>query len=116
MKMKIYKIIGIVAAVLVVFFSGFLIAGCKTFEPVKIKGELPECNDMYSTMKFYIKSGIKSDSLVTTMATKCNDARIWYHNQQCKRWIFKNGEINKNKFPEYAYYLECVRKVEIRNK
>lgn len=99
----------ILVLVMGAMFTAGLFIGCKTFDPIRIENELDECNDMYTTMRFYVKSGIKSDGLIATMATKCNKSRERKRDSECLKWIFKDGKLDKKKYPEYAYYLECIK-------
>lgn len=106
-------IIKSVIAVIISIASFLAGLNCKTYEPVRIKGEIPICNDMYSIIKAYVKFGIKSDSLVTRFADKCIVAREKLENKNteeiCKKWIYKKSVFDKNKYPEYGYYLECIK-------
>lgn len=85
-----------------------LLTSCSSFEPIKIKGEQPECNDWYTTMKYF--HGLKkTDTMILTTFNKCNDARQRKRNADCKQWIYGNNPVNPNKQPEHTYYKNCTK-------
>lgn len=81
------------------FIAGSFFTGCSSFEPVQIKGELSECNDWFTVMKFY--SGQKSvDTMILTAYNKCQQARKDKH---------------KDKIIELNKQLDCI-KIFVRTK
>ncbi len=113
MKILIGKIL---AALLIVaaFFSLGIFIGCNTLKVYKVKGQPDPCNDMYTTMDHNIKTKNANSNLVALQWQDCKEARIEIHNRDCARWIFKDGKVNKKKFPEYGYYLECEIKPMVK--
>lgn len=98
--------------------------GCKSSVKIYNEKNTPqECNDAYTVMDYVKKlEGIFTTKNIQLWVTtinkqwdKCQDARIKAWNLRCKRWIFKDKKINKDKFPEYGYYLECKKRIPKKN-
>jgi len=84
----------------------FFVVGCNTFKPVKIKGEIQECNDMYTIMRFY--SNLKvPDTIIARAYDKCTKMRQVMRERNCKKWIFGKKSIDKNNHTLYLYYKNC---------
>jgi hypothetical protein len=101
------KFIIILAGCVIACLLMFLLPGCSSFSPIQIKGQPAECNDWFSAMKFYDKK--QPDTMLLTVYQSCSQARIRAREKNCKQWIFGNGQIDKNKYPEYGHLLECLK-------
>ncbi len=101
------RLILIIAASLLAIACMIFLPGCVSFSPVQVKGQPAECNDWYSAMKFYDKKA--PDTMLLTVYQSCAQARIRAREKNCKQWIFKDNPVDKNKYPEYGYWLECLK-------
>lgn len=76
-KFKITNTLKIIATIIIaigIFCAGFFLQVFSSFEPVRIKNEIYQCNDWYTTMK-YLAGLKKFDSMVLTAYNKCQSAR-----------------------------------------
>ena len=92
----------IIISLAILTFTGML-NGCKSYEPIRFKGELEECNDFYSVMKFYAEFDKTPDSaFVGTVYARCQEARVAKRlasrETHCKKLYFKDGYIRSYKF------------------
>jgi len=83
---------------------------CKSLKVYNIENETSPCNKMYTQMDFDIKKNNKTTTLVTLWQTKCSESLDRKTKEDCKRWIFKDNEIDKKQHQKYSYYLECIAK------
>ncbi len=79
----------------------FFISGCKTFSPVIIEGQPPECNDFYSVLKYYSVQGGDS-AFVGTVYGNCMSAR----KEADREKIINCFRLNQNNLEGF---MRCVK-------
>lgn len=109
MKMKILVLCLALASVM---GSLFILSGCKTFDPVVVEGQPPECNDFYTAMKYYSVQGGDS-AFVGTVYNECKIARsairLQAREKHCKELIYGTDTLDKTNYKKYSEYQECLK-------
>ena len=109
MKMKILVLCLALASVM---GSLFILSGCKTFDPVVVEGQPPECNDFYTSMKYYSVQGGDS-AFVGTAYNECKVARsairLQAREKHCKELIYGIDLLDKTNYKKYSEYQECSK-------
>ena len=108
------KMIEVLMMIVILILAINLICGCKSFEPVQIEGECPECNDFYTVMKYNVKNTGKDSAFVGTVYAECQEARAQKRKikqeNHCAKLYFKDGIVIKTQYKQYAEFLECCKK------
>jgi len=91
----------------------FFLSGCKSFEPVVVDGQPPECNDFYTSMKYYSVQDKGDSAFVGTVYNECKTARSDIRKQSrekhCKELIYGTADLNKTDYKKYSEYQECSK-------
>lgn len=97
---------------------------CKSFQPITVPGEPPECNDMYTFMKLSTEmDGIFSKdtntattvlTLVTMTYTKCQEARSEQKKQikfnTCVSIVYgEKLQPKAENYKKYADFMDCLK-------
>lgn len=102
----VYFMLGAITVLATLFFFG-----CNSFDPVVMKDQPDECNDYYTTLKFYVKTTDKDSAFVGTVFEKCANARAEkrkeIREEKCRKRFYADGAVEKD--GRYVGYLECLK-------
>ncbi len=91
----------------------FILFGCKSFDPVQIKDQPAECNDMYSAMRLVVLMGSKESNLVALSMPECQKVRQKIRkdaqNDKCQKRVFGESAVNREDYKKYAEFSDCLK-------
>lgn len=112
MKMKISLMITVAVLLLGLCVLGGSV-GCKSFDPVQVKGEVSECNDFYTVLKYNVKAENRDGAFAAVVYEQCKQARAQKRQiekeRHCAGLYFTNGVVDKTDYKQYSQFLECCK-------